>query len=106
MQEITKHILFLGLNDQTTKKQEIDTTQAYNLVFNAIQAVNYDGCTISESTGLYKHNDGFFVIEKSLKIEILFASDDKTKKLIDDLKQKFNQESIALEIQQITSDLI
>lgn len=106
MQEITKHILFLGLNDKNTKKQEIDTMQAYNLVFNAIQAVNYEGCTIAESIGCYTHNNGFFVVEKSLKIEILFASDSKTKRLIDDLKQKFNQESIILQIENITSDLI
>ena len=105
MQEITKHVLYLGLNDQTTKKQEINTNTAYNMVFNLINRF-YDGCTISESTGLYKHHNGFFVIEKTLKIEILFASDNKTMQLINDLKQAFNQESIALEVQQITSDLI
>lgn len=102
---IVKHVLFLGLNDKDSKVQEISTLDAYKIIMNQIAGVGYDGASISECTGFYTHANGQFVIEKSLKIEILFADDEKTNKLIEILKKSFNQESIAFQSECIKSEL-
>ena len=103
---IVKHTLFLGLNDKDSKIQEINTLDAYKITMRLISSVGYEGASITESTGFYTHESGDFVIEKSLKIEILFADNEKTNRLIEDLKKTFNQESIALQIQKINSKLV
>lgn len=100
-----KHTLFLGLNDKDTKVQEISTLDAYKILMKTITAVGYEGGSISETTGFYTHQDGTFTIEKSLKIEILFAESDKTNTLICQLKQLFNQESIAFQSEEVKSEL-
>ena len=100
-----KHILYIGLNDKETKQQEISTLDAYKIVFNAVKKY-YDGATITESRGFYTHDSGVVTFENSLICSILFADDDKTRQLAEDLKTLLNQESIALEIQDINSSLI
>lgn len=100
-----KHILYLGLNDKDSKQQEISTLDAYKIAFNAVKKF-YDGCTITESRGFYTHESGAVVFENSLVISVLFANDESTRRLADDLKILFNQESIALEIQEINGNLI
>ena len=103
---IKKHTLYLGLNDKNTKHQEIDTVTAYKLAMQSIIAAGYEGASISECTGFYAHSDGQFTIEKSLRIEILFANDRNTCELIKELKKIFNQESIALQTETIESKLV
>lgn len=103
---IKKHTLFVGLNDKDTKTQKIQTLEAYKILMNVLISVGYDGATVTESTGLYRHQDGQFTIEKSLVIDILFAEDEKTNKLIDILKRALNQETIALQTSVIESKLV
>jgi hypothetical protein len=100
-----KHILYIGLNDKESKQQEISTLDAYKIIFNAVKKY-YDGATITESRGFYTHESGTVTFENSLVCSILFAEDDKTRQLAEDLKNLLNQESIALEIQEINSSLI
>jgi hypothetical protein len=100
---ITKHTLFIGLNDKDTKQQKIAIVEAYKILYNILRAVGYEGATISEATGFYTHENGAIVVEKSLRVEVLFADDKKTDDLIQQLKVVLNQESIALQIENITS---
>ena len=102
---ITKHTLFIGLNDKDTKTQQISTIEAYKIIYNLLQSVKYEGATISESTGFYTHKSGVIVIEKSLRVEVLFATMDKTESFINLVKVALNQESIALQVENITSYL-
>jgi hypothetical protein len=97
-----KYTLFLGLNDKITKKQEINTLAAYKVLYNY-----FKGATITEATGFYKHNDGTVIIEKSLKIELLdFENNLDLDQIIRDLKVMFNQETIAVETNNINSFLM
>ena len=100
-----KHTLFIGLNDKDSKQQEISTVNAVKIILNCAKAY-YDGATVQEATGFYKMQDGSLIIENSLQLSILFADDKKTRALIDDLKNLLNQESIALQVENITSELI
>lgn len=86
-------ILTIGLNDKDTKKQEITTIDAYKIVQN-ICTMYVGGATIYETYGVYKHENGDIIEEKSLRIEI--ATDDKKAVIdvINVLKMALNQESV------------
>lgn len=101
---IKKYTLYLGLNDKDTKRQEVSTIEAYKIITN-ILASDFGGGTIYEAKGIYKHDDGKVVIENTLRIEILFADEKAIRKLVGDLKKMFNQESVAVQAEEIESDL-
>ena len=101
---IKKFTLYMGLNDKDTKTQLIGTLEAYKVVSN-ILAADFGGGTIFEAQGIYKHDDGKIVFEKTLRIEILFAEREQVKVLVEQLKKMFNQESIAVQEESINSDL-
>jgi len=103
-----KKTIYLGLNDKTTKTQIISTLEAYKMV-NALITNQFDGGTIFEAQGIYKHDNGHVVIEKTLRIELLlFNTDDvlKINDLIKTLKIIFNQESVAVQTENISSELV
>ena len=102
---IEKFTIYLGLNDQTTKRQEIETVNAYKIVSNMI-AATFGGGSIYSGTGIYKHNDGAIVEENNFKIELLFADRADVLAFCQDLKKVFNQESVALQYDRIESELI
>lgn len=100
-----KFILYLGLNDKDTKKQEINTIEAYKIVNNVVN--NYcDGATIYECQGIYKHDNGEIVFEKTLKIELMFVDRLIVVSIVKDLKKALNQESIVLQKEIVESELI
>lgn len=101
---IKKFTLYLGLNDKDSKQQEIATVEAYKIVSNLISA-DFNGGTIFEAKGVYKHEDGQIVTETTLRIELLFTEAVKVKALCDTLKKLFNQESIAVQEEVINSEL-
>lgn len=94
----------MGLNDKDAKVQLINTLEAYKIVSNILSR-NFGGGTIFEEEGIYKHDDGTVVIEKTLRIEILFAEEPQVKSFVSELKKLFNQESIAVQKEEINSEL-
>lgn len=99
-----KYTLYLGLNDKDTKTQKIATVEAYKIVSNII-ASRFDGGTIFEAVGIYKHEDGTLVKETTLRIELLFVERSEVKDFVATLKEIFNQESVAVDESEITSEL-
>lgn len=105
---IIKKTIYLGLNDKDTKTQLINTLEAYKVINNLITK-DFDGGTIFEAQGIYKHDDGQVVIEKTLRIELLLFSDSdilKVDSFIKTIKKIFNQESVAVQTENITSELV
>lgn len=100
-----KFTLYLGLNDKDTKRQEISTLEAYKIANNII-CQYVDGATIYEAQGIYKHDDGTIVFEKTLRIELLFVERDIVEKIANMLKVALNQESVAMQYENIESELI
>lgn len=99
-----KYILYVGLNDKDTKTQKIDTLSAYNLANNIL--LNYvEGATVTQSKGIYKHNNSNVVIENTLIIELLFTDKTTVETIAKELKIALNQESIAIQKQTIESYL-
>ena len=100
-----KHTLFIGLNDKDSKVQEVDDITAFKIVLNLVKKY-YEGGTIKKATGFYTYDDGQTTIEASLELVILFADMEKTTRLASDIKTALNQESIALQVENIESSLI
>ena len=99
-----KYILYVRLNDKDTKTQKIDTLSAYNLT-NNILLNDVEGATVTQSKGIYKHNNGNVVIENTLIIELLFTDKTTVETIAKELKMALNQESIAIQKQTIESYL-
>jgi hypothetical protein len=100
-----KYTLYVGLNDKDTKTQKVDTLEAYKIVSNLLVAT-VGGGTIYQAQGIYKHNNGNIVIENTLRIEIIEASENDVNYIIKTLKTILNQESIILQTENIESKLI
>ena len=99
-----KFTLYVGLNDKDSKKQEISTADA--LTFCHYMLLNHvDGATISDAKGIYRHDNGDIVTENTIRIELLFVDDEKVKRIVEKLKAHFNQESVAVQIENVESYL-
>lgn len=103
--KMNKFILYLGLNDKDKKIQLINTIEAFKICNNILMCYT-NGATIFEANGIYKHDNGEFTIEKTLRIELLFVDKKTVVSIVNDLKKAFNQESIAVQEQKIDSELL
>ena len=107
---IEKITLYMGLNDKDSKVQKFTKIESYKLLESILKIKGIDA-TISESVGLYHHEDSTLVIEESLRIEILFfenkkENNERVMDLINTLKKAFNQESIAMQKENVNSQLV
>lgn len=102
-----KFILTIGLNDKDTKLQKYDIVTCYKLIENVLKQYT-EGYTIYETIGGYKHNNGVFVQEKSLRVELMFTTAKVVKHIAELIKAPtcLNQETIAFEIVTTNSELI
>lgn len=96
METYTTYTLSIGLNDKDTHLQEVNTLDAYKVVCNLINR----GCTITEGTGFYTHEDGTQVIEKSLIAQIIDFDGTlelkEVEQICDKIKLALNQESVVI----------
>ena len=88
-----KYTLYCGLNDKDSKRQEISTLEAAKVVRNACLH-HANGATIFEADGIYRHEDGQQVVEECV-----------VRRIVDFLKAALNQESIAVQMQDVASVL-
>ena len=94
---IIKYNIYIGLNDKDSKKQEISTRRAREEVIKILNNNNINGLTMYVVDGVFKHETGEIVFEKSLKVELLEIEEMDVLKSIKELKKALNQESILLE---------
>lgn len=96
-----KHVLYVGLKDKETKKQEVTTSKAKNIIINVC-----GDCTLSDSIGAYTHEDGTTVKEKTIRVELLFRTSKEVKRMAQSIKEKLNQETIGYEVVNTNSILL
>ena len=96
--------LSLRGNDKDSKRQEISTLEAAKVVRNACLH-HANGATIFEADGIYRHEDGQQVSEKTLRVELLMVEECVVRRIVDFLKAALNQESIAVQMQDVASVL-
>lgn len=92
-----KYNIYIGLNDKDSKKQEVSTRKAKEEVIKILNNNNINGLTMYKVDGVFKHETGEVVFEKSLKVELLEVEEKDVLKSIEGLKKALNQESILLE---------
>ena len=102
---IEKYTLYVGLNDKDSKIQKVNTVEAYKIIENLLLNLNVEGATIFEAKGLYKHENGEYVTENTLKIEIMFVEKPIVKQLVDSIELILNQESVAVQREVVESEL-
>lgn len=100
-----KVTLFVGLTDKDTHFREIETVTAYKVVTRLV-AETVGGGTVSTADGIYTHDDGTVVIEKSFRIEILDADESAVSALVADLKKLLNQESVLVQREKVETAFI
>ena len=93
---MTKTTICVGLLDKDSKRQEVNTLDAYKVAAN-IFAATTGGATITEGTGVYTHDNGEIVIEPTL-VCVVYGSDAGTiEKEAAQLKVALNQEAVTIE---------
>ncbi len=91
-----KIMLAVGLFDKNTKKQEIKTEEALQLVNNILLQYT-EGATAYMGDGIYRHIDGSVVIEPNIIILLYDINKNTIDKIIAELKTSLNQECIMKE---------
>lgn len=98
------YTMMIGLNDKETKKQEISTDVALNIVKSLCWEM-FEGSTVSLAYGLYKHDDGEKVSENTIRVELMMVSESQVKQFVETIKKALNQESVLVIKAEIKSDL-
>ena len=92
----SKTMLAVGLFDKDTKRQEIPTKQAFNIINKCLMEC-VEGATVYLGNGIYKHIDKTTVCEPNIII-LLYDVDKKTiNNIINKLCKLLNQECIMQE---------
>ncbi len=95
-----KVTFYIGLNDKDSKIQEIETQNAKNTIQDIFYNV-VNGCTIYNAQGVYKHDNGMKVKENTIIVECFDMDEKDIYYIAEYLKKALNQESIAVNIQEI-----
>lgn len=91
-----KTMLCIGLFDKDTKKQEIPTEEAFNIVNKCLMEC-VEGATVYLGNGIYKHIDKTTICEPNIII-LLYDVDKKTiNNIINKLCKLLNQECVMIE---------
>lgn len=103
MKKIT---LYIGLNDKDTKNQLIGTLDAYRITTNILGVDS----TIKECKGVYTHEDGTITTENTLEVVLLDFDNTLDRKWllnkVEAIKMALNQESVAVQTEDINSELL
>lgn len=97
-----KITLYIGLFDKDTKKQEVDTKQAFNIVNNILLQYT-EGATIYMGDGIYKHIDKTTVIEKNIIVILYDVTRETLNKILKEVKTALNQEAVLVEKAQVVA---
>lgn len=95
--------LYVGLNDKDTKKQEVTTQKAIDMVCNALLKQGITDLTLQQGMGIYTHEDGTRTVETSLIITLLFIEKVQVLNAVSDIKTLLNQEAVVIEEVQVKS---
>jgi len=103
---IRQYTLQLGLFDKDTKRQEIPTVTATNLVHKQAQAHGINGLSWHNGGGMYTHENGTIVYEPNITVIIYDELENKVFSFAKALKAVFNQEAIYVSTQDIMSKAV
>lgn len=94
-----KYLLYIGLNDKDTYKQEIPSEEAREIV-NTVCARHTGGYTTSDANGGWLDETNTFTQENTLVYTFYDISEETLTAVMDEILEKLNQNSILIEKQQ------
>lgn len=102
-----KYTFFLGLKDKNSKLQ-IRPDSEYMLECQTLTANLLGGWTLSKWVWVFRHDDGTLVYENCIIIQTLCfdAHEDMFTSFATTLKNKYNQESVLMEVSEVTAEFI
>ena len=94
-----KYNFYVGLNDKYTCKQEVSTEKAEMILSEILlNEFHVYGFTMINCKGVYKmENTGKIVYENTIKIEIVSDSAIPADRIVEEIKNRLNQESVMVE---------
>lgn len=92
----TRYTVYIGLNDRTTRRQDIRTERAVELISEAVRTFFGFG-TITTATGVYTHDDGTPVVETTVVVSVTGVDADTVAHFAKAARDAFNQESVYIE---------
>lgn len=93
--DVTKHNIYVGLNDSEAKEQLHQTEKFYKILTNICRGYHI-AFSVSELQGGYFHENDAFVSEKSFCLTLVGADDRVVDEISKDLCAFFNQESVLV----------
>lgn len=103
---MTKSVLSIGLLDKESKRQEISTEKALEIISTDCLKMVSGVTIIPNCIGVYTHDNGEKVIEPSIRCEFYGENNETVKRLARIFCRELNQESIAFETVEIDSEFI
>ena len=92
-----KTTFYIGLQDKNTKKQEISTENALEIVTDIFLKYSPFGATISaDNRGIYHYEDGTIAREKTVSAFVLGLEEENILAIASACKTALNQESILI----------
>lgn len=103
-----KYTIYMGLNDKDSKMPRATMAEAREWLKGYLAGRGV-GATITDGVGVYRHDDGTVVMEESAIITVYdfdgcFKS--QATEIFGEIKNEFNQESLAVEISDAESILV
>ncbi|WP_246542828.1 DUF3574 domain-containing protein [Fusibacter paucivorans] len=92
----TQYTMYIGLNDQDTYQQVIETEEAETII-SEIALEYVDGFTMTNGTGAYKDEDNVITYENSIILTFIDVSEDQLQAIMDDVRTALNQHAVLLE---------
>ncbi len=100
MQTGEKYLLYIGLNDKDTYRQEKSMDEARDIV-DSICVKYTDGYTVLEATGGWTDESDIFTSENTLVYAFYDISKEQLIKIMDEVLTQLNQNSILVETQKV-----
>ncbi len=94
-----KKTFYIGLSDKDTKQQKFSEVEAYKIVMELVGKHFWWG-TIYSGKGFYTHEDGSVVIENTLICTTTTELDHS--QFVEQVKTILNQESVLVEVEQVS----
>ena len=106
--KFARYTISVGLNDRYTLAP-VDTYEHASAEIAGRVAQLGVGATITRGTGVYKHERGDVVIEETVVISIIDFEDKwagVAQAFYDGIKRDYNQESVAVMVDNVESELV
>ena len=101
----SKYEIIIGLKDKDTYEQMLPTSKFVEIVTSVCKS-NRIGYSIHTLDGGYIHENGTYIMEKSLNISLVYVTKKQALEIAKLLKDLFNQESVIVLEQSTDSYLI